>query len=142
MAKESDSIIDRLTQFGQDLKLPSMDVQTIIDHHRRNLEALQKSAQTAGAGASQILERQREMLQETLREIGDMAQGYRSPGSPQELMTKQAEFARKSFETAVKNTTEMAELVRKSSTETIEVLRARIKEGMEEIREGYEKTRK
>jgi phasin family protein len=141
MASKSgpDNIIDTFTKFGQDLKLPSMDVQSIIEHHRRNLEALEKSARTASAGAQAIMARQREMLEETLREITDMAQSYRSPGNPQELMSKQTEFARRSFETAVKNSTEMAELVRRSSTETIDVLKERIKAGMEEIREGYEK---
>ena len=40
------------------------------------------------------------------------------------------------FETAVKNASEMAEVVRQSSTEAIEILRARIKEAMEEVRDG------
>ena len=79
------------------------------------------------------------MLQDTLREVTDMAQSYRAPGNPQELMTKQTEFARKSFETALKNAGEVAELVKKSGTESVEILRERIKEAMEEIRAGYEK---
>jgi phasin family protein len=68
-----------------------------------------------------------------------MAQGYRAPGNPQELMTKQTEFAKKSFEAALKNAGEVAELVRKSGTESIDILRTRIKEAMEEIRAGYDK---
>lgn len=141
MAKkpESDSIVDQFMRFGQDLKLPNVDVQAIIEHNRRNLEALERSARAASAGAQSIMARQREMLEETLREITDMAQSYRAPTGPQELVSKQTEFARRSFEKAVKNSTEMAELVRKSSTETIDVLRERIKAGMDEIREGYEK---
>jgi len=79
------------------------------------------------------------MLQDTLREVSDMAQSYKAPGNPQELMTKQAEFARKSFEAALKNAGEVAELVKKSGTESVEILRSRIKEAMEEIRSGYDK---
>jgi phasin family protein len=70
-----------------------------------------------------------------------MAQSYRAPGNPQEMMTKQAEFARRSFETAVKNASEAAEIIKKSGTESVEVLRERIRETMEEIRQGYEKNR-
>ena len=77
------------------------------------------------------------MLQDTLREVADMAQSYRAPGNPQELMAKQTEFAKKSFEAALKNAGDVAELARKSGTESIEILRARIKEAMEEIRAGY-----
>lgn len=135
---ETDSIIDMFARLGQDLKLPGMDIERVIEHHRKNLEALQKSAQSANVGASAVLARQREMLEETLRQITDMAEHYRPPMNPQDMVAKQADFARKSFETAVKNASEMADLVRKSSDETLEILRKRIREGMEEIRSSYE----
>ncbi|MCO5060296.1 MAG: TIGR01841 family phasin [Rhizobiaceae bacterium] len=141
MAKkpESQNFVDMFANLGKDLKLPSVDVEQVIEHHRKNLEALQKSASTASSGAATVMARQREMLEETLREITDMAQNYRAPGNPQELMAKQADFARRSLETVMKNTSEMAELVRKSSEETVDVLRQRIRDGMDEIRSSYEK---
>ena len=139
MAKqpESDSFLDMFSRFGRDLKVPN--VEAILAHHRKNLEALEKSARAGAAGATSLFSRQREMLQDTLREVADMAQNYRAPGNPQELMAKQAEFARKSFETALKNAGEVSELVRKSGTESVEILRERIKDAMAEIRSGYEK---
>ncbi|UVK36518.1 phasin family protein [Mesorhizobium sp. AR10] len=141
MAKqpETDSFMDMFSRFGRDLKVPNVDVETILSHHRKNLEALEKSAKASAAGASSLLSRQREMLQDALREITDMAQNYRAPGNPQEFMTNQAAFARKSFETALKNAGEVAELVKNSGAESVEILRNRIKEAMEEIRTGYEK---
>ena len=139
MAKQpdSDSFLDMFSSFGRDLKVPN--VEAILEHHRKNLEALEKSARAGAAGATSLLSRQREMLQDTLREVSDMAHNYKAPGNPQELMTKQAEFAKKSFEAALKNASEVAELVKKSGTESVEILRERIKEAMEEIRSGYEK---
>lgn len=134
---ESDSFMEMFGRFGRDLKVPNVDVEAILAHHRKNLEALEKSARAGAAGTSSLLSRQREMLQDTLREIADMAQSYRAPGNPQELMAKQTEFARKSFEAALKNAGEVAELARKSGTESIDILRARIKEAMEEVRAGY-----
>jgi phasin family protein len=141
MAKlpESDSFLDMFSRFGRDLKVPNVDVEAILSHHRKNLEALEKSARAGAAGASSLLSRQREMMQDVLREITEMAQNYRAPGNPQELMTKQAEFARKTFETALKNAGEVAGMARKSGTESIEILRERIKDAMAEIRSGYEK---
>jgi len=139
MAKQSDSdtFLDMFSRFGRDLKVPNVDVEAILSHHRKNLEALEKSARAGAAGATSLLSKQREMMQEALREITDLAQNYRAPGNPQELMAKQTEFARKSFEAALKNAGEVAELARKSGTESIEILRARIKDAMEEIRAGY-----
>ena len=105
MAKqpESDSFMDMFGRFGRDLKVPNVDVEAILAHHRKNLEALEKAARAGAAGATSLLSRQREMLQDTLREVADVAQSYRAPGNPQELMAKQTEFARKSFEAALKN---------------------------------------
>ncbi|RWA75693.1 phasin family protein [Mesorhizobium sp. M1C.F.Ca.ET.193.01.1.1] len=141
MAKqpESDSFLDMFGRFGRDLKLPNVDVQAILDHHRKNIEALEKSARAGAAGATSVLSRQREMMQDALSEITRMAQNYQVPGNPQELMTKQLEFARKSFETTLKNAGEVAELVKKSGTESIEILRDRIKDAMAEIRAGYDR---
>lgn len=79
------------------------------------------------------------MVQNAMHEITRMAQNYQTPGNPQELMGKQAEFARRSFETTLKNASEVADLVRKSSTESVEILRDRIRDAMAEIRAGYEK---
>ncbi|MDX8521208.1 phasin family protein [Mesorhizobium dulcispinae] len=135
---ESDSFLDIFSRFGRDLKLPKVDVQAILDHHRKNLEALEKSARASAAGASSVLSRQHEMVQEALGEITRMAQNYQAPGSPQELMSRQVDFARKSFETTLKNAGEVADLVRKSGTESIEILRDRIKDAMAEIRAGYD----
>lgn len=142
MAKqpESQSFMDMFAKFGRDLKMPKVDVDAILDHHRKNLEALEKSAKATAAGASSIVARQREMLEESLHEITEMAQSYRTPGKPQEMMAKQADFARKSFEAAVKNTGEVAEMMKKSGGETIEILRERIKDAMSEIRQGYDKS--
>lgn len=134
---ESDSFMEMFGRFGRDLKVPNVDVEAILAHHRKNLEALEKSARAGAAGTSSLLSRQREMLQDTLREIADMAQSYRASGNPQELMARQTEFARKSFEAALKNAGEVAELARKSGAESIDILRARIKEAMEEVRAGY-----
>ena len=66
MAKkpESQNFIDMFANLGKDLKLPSVDVEQVIEHHRKNLEALQKSASTASSGAATVMARQREMLEE------------------------------------------------------------------------------
>jgi len=140
MAKkpESDTFTDMFSQLGDALKMPRVDVDAILDHNRRNLEALQKAASASATGAAELMSKQREIFQETLREITDMGQSFRA-GNPQEMMTKQTELARHSFEAAVKNAGEAADIVRKSGTESLDILRQRIHDAMEEIRRGYEK---
>jgi phasin family protein len=141
MAKnpETNSIIDMFVRIGRDMRMPDVDIERIIEHHRRNLEAFEKSAKAASAGATTLMTRQREMLEETIRDFVDTAQTMGTPSDPKAFMEKQTDLARKGFETAVKNTGEVAELVRQSSTDAIEILRARIRESMAEIREGYDR---
>ena len=141
MAKKTDddSFLDMFSKLGQDLKMPSVDVDAILSHHKKNLEALEKSARATASGASAVMAKQREALQDALREVTEMAQSFRAPGNAQEFVAKQADFARKSFEAAVKNASEVAETVKKSGSESIDILRERIRDAMEEIREGYDK---
>ncbi|HTV66942.1 MAG TPA: TIGR01841 family phasin [Rhizobiaceae bacterium] len=139
--EEPKSFMDMFADLGKNLKMPNVDVDAILSHHRKNLEALEKSAKATSAGASAVFTKQREQLQATLSEITDMAQNMRAGSGPQDMMAKQADFARRSFEAAVKNASDVGEIMRKSGSETVEILRNRIKEAMDEIREGYEKNK-
>jgi phasin family protein len=143
MAKQpqTPSFMDMFEKFGHDLNIPNVDIEAILEHHRKNLEALEKSAKATVAGTNTLINRQREMLQETLNEATNMAQSFRAPGNAQELIAKQTEFARKAFESAVSNAGEVAELVKKSGTESIDILRSRIKEAMAEVQAGYQKNK-
>lgn len=138
MAREPESILDMFSKLGADMKLPRMDVEHVLAHHRKNLEALEKSAKAAAAGASSVMERQRDVLRATLSEVAGLAESYRGGGNPQDLMAKQADFARRSFEAAVKNAGDVADIVRKSGAESIDILRERIRESMDEIRTSFE----
>jgi len=135
---ETESILDMFSRLGSEMKLPKVDIEAVLAHNRKNLEALEKSAKASAAGASSVLSRQREVLTETLNEIVDMAESYRASSNPQELIARQAEFARKSFEAAVKNAGEVADIVRKSGQESIDILRERMRESLEEIRAAVE----
>lgn len=92
---EAESILDMFSKLGSEMKLPKVDVEAVLAHHRKNLEALEKSAKASASGASSLMSRQRAMLQDTMSEIAGMAESYRVTGDPQELMSRQADFARK-----------------------------------------------
>lgn len=143
MAKkpESNPFTEMFEKFGRDLNLPQVDVEKMLESQRKNLEALQKSAAASAAGASALIDKQRKNLEQALAEVARVAETYRAGAAPQDFMAKQTEFARKSFDSALKNVEEAAEIVRKASDEAIEVLRKRIRESAEEIRQGFERNR-
>jgi phasin family protein len=140
MAKQPDgtNFTDLFARFGRDLKMPQVDVDAILAHHRKNLEALQQAMSASSSGMSTAMSKQRDAFQDMLREAGELAHSYTASGAPQDVMARQAEFARKTFEAAVRNAGEVAEIARKSGTESVEILRKRIQASMQELRDNFE----
>ena len=75
--KATDDLVSMFMNFGKDMKLPTPDLEAIVERHKKNLLALDTAAKTAGSGASSIMARQREMVQEALEEISSMAEKVR-----------------------------------------------------------------
>jgi phasin family protein len=124
---------------GEQLKVPSLDMSKIMEHHQKNLEAMTKSWQAMASGATEVAKKQREIFDEAVKDVTAMVQQYKPVGNPQEIMAKQGEFAKKAMEAAITNTRDIAELVQKSSTEAFKIVQDRMKESYEEIRTGIEK---
>lgn len=139
MAQSTQSILDMFTKLGQDLKVPSVDMEKFIAHHRKNLEAIGGAGKVAAEGAMTVAGKQRELVEAALKEMSEMAKGFKMPGSPQEAMAAQAEFAKRAMEAAVKNTKDVAELIQKHNTDAMKIMQDRMKESMEEIRSAFVK---
>src|SRR6266536_929994 len=103
MAEQGQSFTSMFTKLAEDLKLPRVDTEQLIEAHRKNIDALARSAEVASEGA------------------------------------KQAEFAKKAFEAAVRNTRDVAELVQRSSTDALKIIQHRMQQSFEEIRGTVEK---
>lgn len=136
---EAPDFMAMFSQLGKDMKLPSVDVESILSHHKKNLEALQKAASASAASATSIFEKQRAVLEEGMSDLTEMMQNLHKSSAPQEAIAKQTEFVRKSFENAVRNAGEVGEILRKSGEESADIMRERIKTAMDEIRAVYEK---
>lgn len=141
MASKSrqESFVDMFSRLGRELNLPKVEVDRIIEHNRKNFEALEQSARTASRGATTAALRQREMVQEALDELASLARDQRPPSSGRELVSMQADMARKFFDMAIRNTTEMADIFGKSGGDSLEILRKRMRDGMQEIRDSLER---
>ena len=139
MADTPQNFTDMFKNLGEQLKIPSFDVNKIVEHHQKNIEAMAKSWQAAAAGANEIARKQREIFEEAVTDVTAMVQTYKPGGSPQEIMAKQAEFARKAMEAAIANTRDIAELVQKSSSDAFKIVQDRMKDSYEEIRSSVEK---
>jgi phasin family protein len=136
MADDPRSYIDMLRKFGNDIGLPKLDIDKLIETHRKNIDALGQSAKVAAEGAQSLAQKQREILEASLREALALVQNFQPLNNPQEILARQTEFARKVFDITLQGAQSTAEMARQSTTEAVKVIQDRIKHSFEEIRGG------
>ncbi len=139
MTDPSQAFTDMFRKIGEQLKVPSFDMTKIMEQQQKNLEAMTRSWQAMAGGATAIAGKQREVFEAAAKDIAEMAKEFKPTGSPQDILAKQTEFAKKAMEAAIANTRDIAELVQKSGGEAVAIIQARMKESYEEIKASLEK---
>ena len=132
----SDSFLDQMKAFGARLGLPKVDVNKLVEINRKNVEALMQSASVVGEGVKTLAEKQREIVQVVFNETSAMVKNFQPTGSPQEIVAKQSEYARKAFEVAMQNTRDLAELATKTTAEAAGIVRERIHDNLRVLQES------
>lgn len=141
MTNEAASYIDMLRKFGSDLGLPKLDIDKLIEGHKKNIEAISQSATVAVKGAQSVAQKQREIFEGGLQEATKLARGYEPLGKLQDNLALQTEFAKKVFEIAVKGAQDTATTARQSTGEAVKIIQDRLKESFEEIRSSVNRNK-
>jgi phasin family protein len=132
------TVMDMFADMAKQINVPKFDYEAFLDIHRKNFEAMQKSAAVLSEGGRAVFAKQQEILAEVGREARQLIADFKPGGSPQEVAAKQAELAKRVFEATVKNTRDIAELVQKSSTEAPKIILDRMRESFAEARAAIE----
>jgi phasin family protein len=115
------------TKLMSQFRLPGVDFAALVDRERKNIEALAKANRIAFEGWQRLVRRQAEMLQETMKKVvADAGQ--------EDAKKKRADLAKEGFEKALANMRELAEITTQSQKEAFDVVRKRIEENVEGIR--------
>ena len=115
------------TKLMSQFRLPGVDFAALVDRERKNIEALAKANRIAFEGWQRLVRRQAEMLQETMKKVvADAGQ--------EDATKKRAGLAKEGFEKALANMRELAEMTTQSQKEAFDVVRKRIEENVEGIR--------
>src|ERR1700757_4180521 len=89
------TIMDMFADMGKQFNLPKIDYDALIETHRKNIEAVQKSTLAFSQDGRALLARQQEIFSEVVRQSRDLVAEFKPGGSPQEIAAKQAELARR-----------------------------------------------
>jgi phasin family protein len=137
MTDRASSYIDMLRKFGNDVRLPKVDVDRLIESHKKNIDALSQSATVAAQGAKSVAQKQREVFEAGLQEATKLARGFQPLGKVQDNLALQTEFAKKVFEIALKGAQESATAARESSGEAAKIIQDRLRESFSELQSGF-----
>ena len=122
-------------------QVPGVDWQELMASQQKNLQALAKANQVLVEGAQAVMRREVEILQKAMAEVAQASQELMQQGDPQAQASRRLELARASFEAAIENMRELAEVAGRSNREALEVINQRALESFEEIKQSIEKKR-
>jgi phasin family protein len=129
------------TKLASEFQIPGVDWQELLASQQKNLQALGKANQVLVEGAQTVMRRQGEILQKTMAEVAEASKELMQQGDPQAHTSKRLAMAKASFETAIQNMRELAELANQSNREALEVINKRALESFEEIKKALERKR-
>ena len=128
-----------LRKMLEKLKLPGVDVNALLEYHRKDVETLIAANEQAFRGYQALTRRQAEILAEAMRDWREGAAGLIDVKGIPEKASRTAGRAQQAFGQALGNMREIAELAAKSHEQVIEILNKRVHEGLDSLRDGLRK---
>jgi len=116
-----------------DLFKNKLDFNQVIATQRSNIEALSAATQIVVESAQAVSRRQAEVIRENVEDVLKASKDLLTSGTPETNLTKQADFAKSIFESALANLREVTEMVTKSGFEAFDLLNKQAAENLESI---------
>ena len=127
------------SKIAGEFKLPTVNVESVVETARKNVAAMTTANTAAVEAIKTIAQRQGDMVRAAMEEFSRHGSDVMAAATVEEKAVKQIDFAKKSYETAIANSKELAGMVGKSQTEAFEALSARVAELTEEVKAAIAK---
>lgn len=131
MAKTEIPYFDISKALGE-VSLPGIDLKALVEARRRDLEALAKANQLAVDGVRAVADKQAELLQAVIGELGSKIKELTAKGVPSADTT---DLARRTIEKALAAMRDVAEAAARPQSAAVEVISTRVSESIAEIRQ-------
>ena len=122
------------TKFAGEFKFPMIPVETIVETSRKNFAALTTASTAAVESIKTIAQRQGDMVRAAMEDFSKHGSDVLAAATVEEKAAKQIDFAKKSYELAVANAKELAELYSKGQAEAFATLSGRVSELSDEVK--------
>ena len=122
------------SKIAGEFKFPMVNVETAVETGRKNFAAVTTVSTAAVESMKTIATRQGDMFRAAMEDFSKHGSDVLSAATVEEKIAKQIDFAKKSYDLAIANSKELAELYTKGQTEAFETLSARVAELTEEVK--------
>ena len=127
------------TKIAGEFKLPTVNVETIVETARKNFAVMTTANTAAVETMKTIAQRQGDMVRAAMEDFSKHGSEVLAAATVEEKAIKQIDFVKKSYETAIANGKELAELYSKSQAEAFQALSQRVSELTEEVKAAIAK---
>ncbi len=117
------------------MKMPGFDAEAIMTAQRKNMDALVEANKAAAAGYQDLFKKQMAIFEDTMAEAQKHMKSFDTTKLDADTAKHQTEIAKVAFEKALTNMQALAEHAQKANAEAYEIVSARMKASMEELRD-------
>lgn len=116
-----------------DAKMPAFDTEALFAAQQKNMDALVEANKAAAAGYQDLFQKQMKIFEDTLSQAQTQFKNLEMKADAANP-TAQAELAKATLEKAIANMKDLADTAQKANTEAFEIVSARVKQSVEELK--------
>lgn len=128
-----------MTKFFENAKMPMFDMEAVATAQHKNMEALIEANKAAAAGYQEVFKAQVALFEDTMSSLQTQLSEMKMDQLSPEGAARQAELIKAGFEKALESLAQLTETATKANTEAFEIVAARVKASIEEIKTMAEK---
>ena len=127
------------TKIAGDFKMPAMNVESMVEAARKNFTTLTTVNTSAVESMKAIAQRQGDMVRAAMEDFSKHGSEVLAAATVEEKAAKQIDFVQKSYEAAIANSKELADLYSKGHADALSALSQRVSELTEEVKAAIAK---
>jgi len=134
LEKATEAMKEQIARTMKMFNLTDIDLSSLIENQRRNIDAMSKAAQMTNEAATEVSHRQLEIFKAASEQLAVMFKEMKLSNEQRQ------ELATKAFDSAAARAKEFAEMTAKSNREVFELAKQRMTENFQEIRKMFPET--
>lgn len=128
------NLFGELSKMMEQFKLPGVDMSTIVESRRKDMDALLAANNAALESMQELARKQAEIFKQAMQSAQEGIQSLVKGGAGLPDPVKQSELARNAYEKAVAEMSALAEMARKSQADVMAGITKRAQQSVEELK--------